>query len=84
MTSPSLRSWNLRDLNAALEALGDFANVVLEAAQRLDLAVEHDRRVANDAHLGVARDLAARDVAADDRSDLADLEDLRALRRVRA
>ena len=33
----------LRDLNAALEAFGHFANVFLKAPQRFDLAVEDDR-----------------------------------------
>jgi hypothetical protein len=54
----------LGDLDAAFVALGDFANVVLETAQALDLAVEDDRRVADDARLRVARDLARADVAA--------------------
>ena len=34
----------LRDLNAALEAFGDFAHVVFEAPQAFDFAVEDDRR----------------------------------------
>ena len=40
MTSPTLRSWNLRELDTALEAFGDFAHVVLEAPQALEFAVK--------------------------------------------
>src|SRR5581483_3206105 len=64
----------LRDLDAALVPLGNLANVVFEAAQRLDFAVEDDGRIADDACLGVTRDLAAGDVAAHDRPDFRDLE----------
>src|ERR1700688_4935696 len=62
------------NLDTALEVLGDFPDVVLEPAQRLDLAIEHDGCIAEDAHLRVARDLAALHVAARDRADLRDLE----------
>jgi len=54
ITSPALRSAKPRDLNAALEVLSHFAHVVLEAPQRLDLAIEDHRGVTQHAHLGVA------------------------------
>ena len=52
----------LGDLNAALEALRDFAHVVFKSPQAFDLAVEDDGRIADDARLRIARDLAAGDV----------------------
>src|SRR5581483_2806074 len=64
------------DLEAALVAFGDFADVVFEAAERFEFAFEDDRLIAQDADFAAARDLAVFDVAAGDGADLADLEDL--------
>ena len=47
-----------------------------DAGRNLMRIVREGGAVANDAHLGVARDLAAGDIATDDRADSADLEDL--------
>src|SRR5471030_2845227 len=66
----------LRDLDAALEVLGHFADVVLEAAERFEFAVPDDGRVADDADLRIADELAGLHVATRDRADLRDLEDL--------
>ena len=63
-------------LDAALVTGGDLLDVVLEAAQRGHLALEHDYAVAHDAHLASALDLAVLDVAAADGTDLADLVQL--------
>src|ERR671938_1995766 len=62
--------------DAALEAGGDFAHVVVEPAQRLDLAVVDDRPVADEAHLRAAGDATLGDVGAGDRADARGLEDL--------
>src|SRR5579883_2057292 len=64
------------DLEAALVAFGDFADIVFEAAERFEFAFEDDRLIAQDADFAAARDLAVFDVAAGDGADLADLEDL--------
>src|SRR5215212_7889396 len=57
------------DTDAALEALAHRADIVLEALERADRAVVHDRTIAHNAHTVVARDLAPGDVAARDRAD---------------
>ena len=55
--------------DAALEALADLADVVLQVLQRVDRAVPDDRAVADHADLGVALDDAVRDHAARDRAE---------------
>src|SRR5512141_1075866 len=62
--------------DAALLALVDLGDVVLEAAQRADLAGPDDGAVADQAHAGAAGDLAVGDLAAGDRSDSGGLERL--------
>src|SRR5258708_7750888 len=64
------------DADAALVALRDLARVVLETAQRADLARVDDDRVAHEPDLGLARDLALGDEGARDRARLGDVEDL--------
>ena len=64
------------DGEAALEALGDLAGVVLEPLQRVDPAVVDDGAVADEADLGAALDDALGDHAAGDRAQPGDLEDL--------
>src|SRR4029078_4467096 len=66
--------------DAALEALPDLAHVVLEAAQRRDLALPDDRAFAQEPHLGAARDDAVRDVTARDPADPRHREHLAHLR----
>src|SRR5262245_7966942 len=67
------------DLHAALEAFAHLADVLLEPLEGLQAGgairgrVDHDA-LANHAHLGVALDVALRDVAAGDGADAADLE----------
>src|SRR5947209_9218589 len=63
-------------LNPALEVLRDFADIVLEPPQRLDLPVEHHGGIPQDTNLGVPGDLAGLHVAPRDRTDFGDLEDL--------
>ena len=76
MTSPTLMSLKLSSADAALEALRDLADVVLEAAQRAELALVDLDRVADQADLRVALDRAVGDHAAGDRADLRDGEGL--------
>src|SRR5579862_7953969 len=66
----------LFEADAALESRFHFADVVLEPAQRSDLAFVNDDVVAQQARLGVARsgDPSLGDMAARDRSELRDLE----------
>src|SRR5699024_12628969 len=52
--------------DAAVVAVGHFPHVVLKAPQGGHLVVGHDDAVPHHAHLGVAGDLAADDVAAND------------------
>src|SRR5580658_4921860 len=61
--------------DAALEALGDFTDVVLEALQARNLAIESDDALAHEAHLRGADDLAFGHVAPCN-GDTLDLEDL--------
>src|SRR5438270_98292 len=51
------------EADAALEALAHLADVFLESPQRRDLALPDDRALAQEPHLGPARDDAVRDVA---------------------
>src|SRR4051794_37141598 len=60
--------------DAALLALVDLGDVVLEAAQRADPAGPDDRAVADQAGLGTASDLAVGDLTAGDRADARRLE----------
>ena len=53
-----------------------FAHVVLEALERIELAVVDDHVVAQQAHLRAALDHAFEHHTAGDRADLGDLEDL--------
>ena len=76
MTSPTLEVAELRDLYAAFEAVGDFADVVLEAAQRFEFAFEDDAPSRRMRTFALRSELAALHVAAGDRADLGDLEDL--------
>ena len=62
------------DADAALVALLDRFDIVLEATQAGDLALEDDCAVANDANLVVAMELAVGDVAARNRTNLGNLE----------
>src|ERR1700738_2995441 len=73
---PRLEIGEPSHLNPALEVLSDFANVVLEPPQRLDLPVEHHGRIPEHANLGVPSDLPGLHVATGDRPDLGHLEDL--------
>src|SRR6185312_13383317 len=57
------------DGEAALEALGHLADIVLEALERADPAVVDDGAVADDAHLRAALDGALGDHASGDRAD---------------
>src|ERR671924_793066 len=59
----------VREVDAALEALLDLARVVLEALQRVDRRLVDDGPLAEDAHLRAAPDEAARDHATGDRAD---------------
>src|SRR6516225_956910 len=70
------------EADAALEAGLHLRDVVLEAAQRADLALEDDHVVTQQARLRVARtrDPAVGDHAAGNRADLRNLEDLANLR----
>ena len=61
--------------------LRDFAGIVLEAAQRADLAGEDDHVVAQQPHFGVALDEAVGHAAAGDGADLRDAEGFADLRR---
>ena len=58
------------ETDAAVEAGAHLGGVVLEAAQRSDLALVDDPAVAHQADGGGARDDAVDDVAAGDRADL--------------
>src|SRR6266487_2911505 len=58
----------------ALEALGDLANVVLEALQLRDRGLLDDRAVADDPHRRAAADIALGHVAARDRPESRDPE----------
>src|SRR4051794_4028582 len=62
--------------DAALEAGGDLADVVVEAPQAADRGVVDDRAVAHDPHLGAAADDAVGDVRAGDRADARGAEGL--------
>ena len=62
------------DANAAFIALLDGLDVVFEAAQRGNLALEDDRGVAHDANLVIAGDFALGDIATGDVADLRDAE----------
>src|SRR6516225_9164611 len=62
------------EADAALEALLDLGDVVLEAPQRADLAFVDDAVVAQQAELGAAWDDAFGDVAAGDDAELRNLE----------
>src|SRR5688500_10634537 len=64
------------DADAALEALLDLLHVVLEAAERAEVAVVDLDRVADHADLGAALERAAADVRAGDGADARDLEGL--------
>src|SRR5258708_486252 len=69
------------NLEAALEALADFAGIVLEAFERLEAgrAIRwrvDDHAAADEANLRRTLDRALRDVATGDRADAADLERL--------
>src|SRR4029077_12917974 len=61
--------------DAALEALLDLADVVLEALQLGDPRLVDDRAVAHDADVGVAPHRAARDVRAGDRAETGNAEE---------
>src|SRR5688572_16812627 len=69
--------------DAAFEARLDLADIVLEPAQRADLAFVHDDVVAQQAGVGLAGtgDTAVGDHAAGDRADFRHLEHLAHLRR---
>src|SRR5581483_7075408 len=60
--------------NAALEAFGHLARVVLEAFERSDRRRVDDGAVPDDAHVGVPAHDAVRDHAAGDRAETRDLE----------
>src|SRR5256885_12796359 len=62
--------------DAALEPGRDLAHVVVEAAQRLDLAGVDDGPVAHEPDLGAAADRAVRDVGAGDDADARRAEEL--------
>src|SRR5690606_16970439 len=64
------------EADAALVPGRDLADVVLEAAQRSDAALPDLHRIAHQADLRVADDLALGDVAAGDDADLRDAEGL--------
>src|SRR5579864_4630687 len=59
----------VRNRDAALHAVGDFLGIVFKAAQRVDLALEHDHVVAQQADFGIALDRAVDDAATGDRSN---------------
>src|ERR1700682_6014337 len=61
---------------AALESCLDFAYVVLEALERIELAVEDDDAVAQEPHLRAAADHSLEHVATGNGADLGDLIDL--------
>lgn len=63
------------EADAALVALEDFADVVLEAAERGNLAVVHNHAVAEQTDAGVTGELAVDDMAARDGADLRHGED---------
>src|SRR5204863_1958666 len=64
------------EVDAALDALADFADIVLEALERGDLTLPEFGAFAEEANLGVAADEAIGDAAAGDLADLGDLEDV--------
>ncbi len=65
------------EVDAALEALADLGDVVLEASQTGDLeAFDDDDTVARDARLGATLDLAALDHRSGDVAELGRAEDL--------
>ena len=70
----------LLDLHTALVAACNFLNVVLEAAQRCQLALVNNDIIAQHAHGAAALDLAVEDVAAGNGADLGDLVGLADLR----
>ena len=76
ITSSVLRSSKLRDLDAALEVLGDFLDVVLEPLEGLDRPLVDLAALADQPGLGRALDRPLGDEAAGDGADLGDLEDL--------
>src|ERR1700674_2050237 len=61
---------------AALESCLDFAHVILEALERIELAVEDDDAVTQQPDLRAAADHALEDVATGYRADLGNLVDL--------
>src|SRR5699024_7560972 len=65
--------------DAAVVAVGHFPHVVLKAPQGGHLVVGHDDAVPHHAHLGVAGELAADDVAANDHAHVGNLVGLPAL-----
>src|SRR5580658_4483866 len=66
----------VREPDTALEARRHFADVVLEAAQRVDGTLPDDRSLAQEAHLGPAGDLAVTHVATGHGADPGHPEDL--------
>src|SRR5919197_2151995 len=62
--------------DAALEALGHLAHVVLEAPELRDRRLVDDRPVANDPHAGATADDTAGHVGAGDRAEARDAEEL--------
>ena len=76
MMSPTLDVLEAGEVDTALDALTDFADVVLEALERGDLALPDLVAFAEQADLRVAADEAVGDTAAGDLADLGDLEDV--------
>src|SRR5665648_102299 len=64
------------DADAALIARLHGLHVVLEAPERMDLALEHNGTLPDDAHLIVTRDLTVLHEAAGDGAELRDFEQL--------
>src|SRR4051794_14136350 len=64
------------EADAALEALVDLTDVVLEPPQRGDGTLPDDRALAEEPDLGATGDRAVGDVATRDGADLGDAEDL--------
>src|SRR5688572_18584128 len=71
---PDFDVLELLDADAALEALANLGNIVLEVPERGDLALVNDTVVAQQADIGRSRDDAIDDHATGDRARLRHLE----------
>ena len=76
MTSPSAKSGEPCQADAALEPGCNLAHVVLEAAERLDAGLDDELAAAQQPGLAAAHDSAVEDVRAGDRARLAGLDEL--------